>query len=67
MNMLLEQEIYIRLAEDQTAFVCTIKYGNFSTVTEFPLKSKSIPDVADEKALVLARKRSSPRARSGEQ
>jgi hypothetical protein len=61
------QEIYIRLAEDQTAFVCMVKYGNFSTAAEFPLKREAIPDVPDEKALVFARKRSSRRACSVEQ
>jgi hypothetical protein len=58
MNTFLEQEIYIRLAEDQTAFVCTVKYGNLSTATEFPLKREPIPDVADEKALQFAKRRS---------
>jgi hypothetical protein len=67
MNTFLEQEVYIRLAEDQTAFVCTVKYGNFSTATEFPLKGEPIADVANEKALSFARRRASRQARSEEQ
>ena len=58
-----DQEVYIRIAEDQTAFVCTIRYGKlYSKVTEFPLKHEPIPDVVDEKALVLARKSTARRS-----
>jgi hypothetical protein len=53
-------EVYIRIADDQAGFVCTVKYGKFSAMsTEFALHWRPTPDVLDEKVLVLARKRSS--------
>jgi len=58
MNKLIPEEVYIRLAEDSSGFVCTIKYGKFDTrVTEFALDGLPTADVADRK-LVLARKSS---------
>jgi hypothetical protein len=57
-------EVYIRIADDQTGFVCTVKYGKFSAmVTEFALQGRPTPDVLDEKVSMLARKRSSRLAR----
>jgi hypothetical protein len=63
MNTLFAQEVYIRLADDNASFVCTVKYGKlYAKATEFALHCQSTPDVLDEKVLVFARKRSSRRA-----
>ena len=63
MKIRFTQEVYIRLANDQTGFVCTVKYGKlYSKATEFPLKCEPIPDVLEVKAPTLLRKRSSARA-----
>lgn len=67
MNTLFEGEVYIRLTDDETAFVCTVKRGQFDVkVTEFALEGQSLTSASDEKSLVLARKRSSRRAASKE-
>ena len=55
--MNLAEEVYIRLADDKSGFVCTVKYGSvYATVTEYALHCPP-PDLLDEKALVLLRKR----------
>lgn len=65
MNTLFEQEVYIRLADDNASFVCTVKYARlYAKVTEFALDRLPTPDVLDEDAPVLARKRSLRRAAS---
>lgn len=51
MNNLFAQDIYIRLAEDNSAFVCTIKWGRFSSNTvEFSLNEPVIPEAEEQKA-----------------
>ena len=60
MNTLFSQEIYIRLTEDNSAFVCTIKRGRFySKTTEVALNCELVPEPVDEKALVPLKRRSS--------
>lgn len=66
MKTLFEQQVYIRLTDDMSGFVCTVKYGGYTKVTEFPLHRQLTSDL-DVKALVLARKRSSRLAASEEQ
>ena len=67
MSKQIDREIYIRIADDQAGFVCTVKDGKFSAMlTEFALHWRTTPDVLDEKVLVLARKRSSRLATSEE-
>ena len=45
MNQFLAQEIYIRLAEDNSAFVCTIRRGKFRIkMVEFRLAEQIIPE-----------------------
>ena len=63
MKTLIEAKAYIRLTEDMSGFVCTVLYGGYTKATEFILVGNSASDVLDEKALVLARKRSPPLAR----
>jgi hypothetical protein len=68
MNKLFAQEVYIRLADDNASFVCTVRYGRlYATTTEFALHGQSTPDVLDERVLALVRKRRSRRAASEEQ
>jgi hypothetical protein len=68
MNTLFAGNVYIRLADDNSGFVCTIRYGKFySKATEFALHQSPPPVVSDEMAPALARKRSSRRAASGQQ
>jgi hypothetical protein len=68
MNTLFAREVYIRLTDDKSGFVCTVTDGKFYTkATEFALHRRPAPDVLDEKALVLARKGSSRLAASEEQ
>lgn len=44
MKKLFAKEVFIRLAEDDSAFVCTTKYGKFfSKAAEFALNSQSVP------------------------
>ncbi len=53
MNNLFVQDIYIRLAEDDSAFFCTVKCGRFSSkTTEFKLNCEVIPESAGDNALV---------------
>lgn len=60
MNTLFARNVYIRLAEDNSAFVCTIKRGRFySKTTEVALNCQLIPEPVDEKALVPIKRRSS--------
>jgi hypothetical protein len=60
MKTLFRREVYIRLAEDGTAFVSTVKYGGFfSRTIAIPLNRQPLPDSAEDKALVPQRKRSS--------
>ena len=63
MKTLIEQKAYIRLSDDMSGFVCTVLYGGYTKATEFILAGNPASDVLDEKALVLARKRSPPLAR----
>ncbi len=60
MNTLFARNVYIRLAEDNSAFVFTIKCGKFySKTTEVALNCQLIPEPVDEKALVPIKRRSS--------
>jgi hypothetical protein len=59
MKTLFEQEVYIRLTDDMSGFVCTVKYRGYSKATEFSFNRQLASGVSDEKASVLARKRSS--------
>lgn len=60
MNKLFTREVYIRLTDEETGFVCTVKHGKFyAKATEFALHSQPTPEALDETVLVLARKRSS--------
>lgn len=62
MNTLFAHDVYIRLAEDNSAFVCTIKSGRFySTTTEFALNCQLSSEPVDEKAPVPLKRRSSHR------
>jgi hypothetical protein len=68
MSTLIAGEVYIRIADDQAGFVCTVKDGKFSAMlTELALHWRPTPDVLGEKVLVLARKRSSRLATREEQ
>jgi hypothetical protein len=62
MKTLTEQETYIRLIDDMSGFVCTVGCGGYTKATDFILAGKPASNVLDEKALVLARKRSPPLA-----
>jgi hypothetical protein len=33
MNSLFEKQVYVRLSDDGTSFIYTVKYGRFATVT----------------------------------
>ena len=33
MNSLFEKQVYVRLSEDGTSFIYTVKYGRFATAT----------------------------------
>lgn len=57
MKTIFEQEVYIRLGDDMSSFVCTVKYGGYTKATEFSLHRQPASEVSDEKSLVLARKR----------
>ena len=58
MNILLTREVYIRLADDESGFVCTVKYGKrYAQATEFVLDCPPTPGLLDEKVAVLAKKR----------
>ena len=60
MNTLFTKEVYLRLSEDKSAFVCTTRWGRlFSKMTEFALKFQRIPETVDEKAPVPSKRRSS--------
>jgi hypothetical protein len=59
MKTLFEQEVYIRLCDDMSGFVCTETYGAYTKATEFSLHRQPASEVSDDEALVLARKRSS--------
>lgn len=40
------KEIYIRLPENDTAFVCTIRYGGLpGKATRFPVEIRTVPEV----------------------
>ena len=67
MKTLFEQEVYIRLCDDMSGFVCTVKYGGYSKAAEFSLHREPASEVSDEEALVLAKKRYSRLARLAEQ
>jgi len=58
MNGFFGREVYIRLTDNETGLVCTVKYGKFWVKsTAFGLQLT--PEALEEKALVLARKRPS--------
>lgn len=60
MNTLFAQDVYIRLAEDNSAFVCTIKCGRFySKTTEFALNCQLMPEPVEEKVPVPLKRRTS--------
>jgi len=60
MNTPFSKEVYIRLAEDDSAFLCTIKRGRFySKTTEVALHRELVPEPVDEKPLVPLKRRSS--------
>jgi hypothetical protein len=67
MKTLIEQKVYIRLTDDMSGFVCTELYGGYTKATDFILAGNPVPDILDEKTLVLARKRSPPLARPEKQ
>ena len=67
MNTLLTREVYIRLADDETGFVCTVKYGKFyAKAKEFALHCEPTSVLLGENVPVLARKRPSRWAESEE-
>jgi len=37
---LVQKEVYIRLTDSGTAFMCTVQYGSYSRVAEFPVNSQ---------------------------
>jgi len=60
MNTLFTKDVYIRLAEDKSAFVCTTKWGRFfSKMTEFALRCQRTPEPVDQNAPVPLKRRSS--------
>lgn len=60
MDTLFAQEVYIRIAEDNSAFLCTIRRGRFySKTAEFPLNCQVIPEPVDEKTPVPLKRRNS--------
>jgi hypothetical protein len=60
MNTPFSKEVYIRLAEDDSAFLCTIKCGRFySKTSEFGLSCQLVPEPVDEKVLLPLKRRSS--------
>jgi len=64
MDTFFGREVYIWLTDDETGFVCTVKYGKFSAMTtEFALQYPASRGVLNEKVLNPARKRSSTSAR----
>jgi hypothetical protein len=49
------KEVYIRLTDDETALICTSKYGRlFSKATAFPLQAQPVRDVHAEIAVTRA-------------
>ncbi|MBZ5611380.1 MAG: hypothetical protein LAP38_24215 [Acidobacteriia bacterium] len=63
--MLLEGKVYIRLTEDFSAFVCTVRYaGIFSKAAEYSLDVPAAPELRDERNVTLGRRRSRGRAAS---
>ncbi len=66
MNIPIGQEVYIRLAEDREAFLCTITFGKlYSKTTEFPLHGQPELEPVAEHEFVLTRKK--PLNRTSEQ
>jgi hypothetical protein len=64
MKTLFEQEVSIRLTDDASAFVRTVKYGRFfSKSTLFPLKDNRATASSAEDAPLLVLRR--PRRRAG--
>lgn len=67
MNNIFAQDIYIRLADDNSAFFCTVKCGRFSSkTTEFRLNSQVTPEPEENNALVPLKRRSLYRSSEGE-
>jgi hypothetical protein len=67
MKTLIEQEVYIRLTDDMSGFVCTVVDGGYTKATDFILAGNPVSDIVDEKILVLARECSPPLAGPEEQ
>ncbi len=60
MKSLFRKEVYIRLSEDGTALVSTVKYGRFySKTSAIPLSNQALPEAVEDKALVPLRKKAS--------
>jgi hypothetical protein len=58
MNSLFTKDVYIRLADDNSAFVCTIKRGGlYAKTTEFGLTCLITAEPADENAPVRLKQR----------
>ena len=56
LKSLLSKSTFIRLSDDQTAFLCTVKYGRlFSRTTRIPLESE--PELAPEETIVRQNRR----------
>jgi hypothetical protein len=67
MNTLSEQEIYIRLTDNEAGFVCTVKCGKlYVNTTEFALDDAPLTNALHENSLILAKERFSRRAASEE-
>jgi hypothetical protein len=59
MNAPFSKEVYIRLAEDESAFLCTTTYGKFySKTTEVALDCQLLREPVDENVLLPLRRRS---------
>jgi len=59
MKALFSREVYIRLSEDGTALLSTVKYGRFySKTTAIPLTQQPLPETVEDKAQVRVRKTS---------
>ena len=63
MSSFLSREIYIRLSDDQAAFVCTVKRGHlYSKSTLFPLSGQVATEAEEAKPVTLVRNRSNHRS-----
>jgi hypothetical protein len=58
MRTLFGREVYIRLSEDGTHFISTVKYGKFFTRTkQLALKCEPAPEGLEDHSLAPVRKR----------